>query len=36
MLVIFPNNILAGMFGFKAEPFFEATEEEQKNVEIKF
>jgi len=36
MIVIFPNNILAGMFGFKAEPFFEASEEEQKNVEIKF
>ena len=36
MIVVFPNNILAGMFGFKAEPFFEATAEEQKNVEIKF
>lgn len=36
MIVVFPNNILAGMFGFKAEPFFEASEEEQKNVEIKF
>jgi LemA protein len=36
MIVVFPNNVLAGMFGFKAEPFFEASEEEQKNVEIKF
>lgn len=36
MIVVFPNNILAGMFGFKAQPFFEASEEEQKNVEIKF
>lgn len=36
MIVVFPNNILAGMFGFKAEPFFEASVEEQKNVEIKF
>lgn len=36
MIVVFPNNILVGIFGFKAEPFFEASEEEQKNVEIKF
>lgn len=35
-IVVFPNNILANMLGFKAEPFFEASEEEQKNVEIKF
>lgn len=36
MIVVFPNNILANMLGYKAEPFFEASEEEQKNVEIKF
>lgn len=36
MIVVFPNNLIAGMFGFKAEPFFEASAEEQKNVEIKF
>jgi len=36
MIVIFPNNILVGIFGFKAEPFFEASEDEKKNVEIKF
>jgi len=36
MIVVFPNNIIAGILGFKAEPFFEASEEEQKNVEIKF
>jgi LemA protein len=35
-IVVFPNNILANMLGFKAEPFFEASEEEQKNIEIKF
>lgn len=36
MLVIFPNNLLAGIFGFKKVAFFEASEEEKKNVEIKF
>lgn len=36
MIVVFPNNLIANMFGFKAEPFFEASEQEQKNVEIKF
>ena len=35
-IVVFPNNILANILGFKAEPFFEASQEEQKNVEIKF
>lgn len=35
-IVVFPASILAGMFGFKEEPFFEATEEEKKNVEVKF
>lgn len=33
---MFPSNIVAGMFGFKPEAFFEATEEERKNVEVKF
>lgn len=36
MIVVFPNNLLAGIFGFSRAPFFEATEEEKKNVEIKF
>ena len=36
MIVVFPNNIIANILGFKAEPFFEASEEEKKNVEIKF
>lgn len=33
---MFPSNIVAGIFNFKPEPFFEATEEERKNVEVKF
>jgi LemA protein len=36
MIVVFPQNLLAGIFGFKKEPFFEASEDEKKNVEIKF
>jgi len=36
MIIVFPQNLLAGMFGFKKEPFFEASEDEKKNVEIKF
>lgn len=35
-IVVFPASLLAGIFGFKEEPFFEATEEEKKNVEVKF
>ncbi len=33
---VFPNNIIVGILGFKAFPFFEAEEEEKKNVEVKF
>ena len=33
---MFPSHIVAGIFNFKPEPFFEATEEERKNVEVKF
>lgn len=36
LIAVFPNNILAGVFGFSKLPFFEASEEEKKNVEIKF
>ena len=32
----FPSAILANMFGFKQYDFFQATEEEKKNVEVKF
>ena len=33
---MFPSNIIAGMFNFKPELFFEADESERKNVEVKF
>ena len=33
---MFPSNIVAGLFGFKQEPFFEASDDESKNVEVKF
>lgn len=36
MIAVFPNNLIAGILGYKAMPFFEATEEEQENVKIKF
>jgi LemA protein len=32
----FPNNIIAGMFSFKQREFFEASEEERKNVKVSF
>ena len=32
----FPANLVAGMLGFKARTFFEASEEEKENVQIKF
>ncbi len=35
-LIIFPNNLIVKILGFKEFPFFEAEEEEKKNVEIKF
>ena len=35
-LEMFPSNIVAGMFGFKPEPFFEATEAEKENPQVKF
>ena len=33
---IFPNVILAGMFGFKAVDFFKASDEERKEVKVSF
>lgn len=36
MIVVFPTNIIANILKFKALPFFEASEEEKKNVEVKF
>jgi LemA protein len=36
LIAVFPNNLVAGIFGFKDFKFFEASEEEKKNVEVKF
>ena len=33
---MFPSNIIASMFGFKPETFFEANETERENVQVKF
>ena len=33
---MFPSNLIASMFGFKKETFFEADEKERENVEVKF
>ena len=33
---MFPSSVIASLFNFKAEKFFEATEEDRKNVEVKF
>lgn len=33
---LFPNSIIADMFKFAEEPFFAASEEERKKVEVKF
>lgn len=35
-LEVFPNNILAGMLGFKKREFFEIAEEERQNVKVSF
>ena len=33
---MFPSNIIASLFGFKPEPFFEAQDSEKENVKVKF
>ena len=33
---VIPTNIIAGMFGFKKEAFFQAAEAERENVQVKF
>lgn len=33
---MFPSNLIAKMFGFKQEKYFEATSEERENVKVKF
>ncbi len=35
-LLVFPNNLIAPLLGFKPREFFKATEEEQKNVKVEF
>ncbi len=35
-LEMFPSNIVASMFGFKPEEFFEATEKEKETPQVKF
>jgi LemA protein len=35
-IVVFPANIIAGMFGFTQEPFFEADEKEREAVKVDF
>lgn len=35
-IAVFPTNLIAQIFGYKKVDFFEASEEEKKNVEIKF
>jgi LemA protein len=33
---MFPTALIAGMFGFKQEEFFKATEEDKKDIQVKF
>ena len=33
---MFPSNIIANLFAFKQEPFFEANESERENIKVKF
>jgi len=35
-IVMFPNNVIAGMFGFKQEEFFEAEEADKEPVKVQF
>lgn len=35
-IMVFPTNLIAQIFGYKKVDFFEASEEEKKNVEVKF
>jgi LemA protein len=35
-VMTFPNSLFAGMFGFKAKPYFQAVEGAEKPVEVKF
>lgn len=35
-ITVFPSNVIAGIFGFKPEEFFQTSEEEKKNVKVDF
>lgn len=35
-IAVFPGNVIAGVFGFKENEFFQTTEEEKKNVKVDF
>jgi len=35
-LEMFPSNVVANLFKFKPEPFFEASEKEKENIQVKF
>jgi len=35
-IVVFPSNLLAGMLGFKEQPFFEASEAERESIKVQF
>ena len=35
-ILMFPSNLIAGIFNFKEEQFFAATEEEKKDIQVKF
>lgn len=35
-IIMFPNNVIAGILGFKSREFFEAEEEEKKNIKVDF
>ena len=35
-IVVFPNSLIAGMFNFKPQEFFEIQEAERENVQVKF
>ncbi|MBR3209580.1 MAG: LemA family protein [Bacilli bacterium] len=35
-VLVFPNNIIAGMFGFKSKTMFEIASEERENVKVEF
>ena len=35
-LQVFPNNLVAGMLGFKSREFFQATDTEKENVKVSF